>query len=203
MIERFLRRPTTGGAWAADVVRVAGAVSVLVAGLGWSIIDAGILALALPALLLPRFVGVRPGLDVIYGVSVLVAAWSNVLELYTSVPGWDLVVHFVCTGVIALVLYLLAGRLDIVRDALRTRPPARIPLVLVTVTGLAISAVWEMIEWAGYTFISDDIFVAYVDTIGDMAAGGLGALVAGAIAARVRLLEPADVPAPAGAGSVR
>jgi hypothetical protein len=52
-------------------------------------------------------------------------------------------------------------------------------VVLTTAFGLAGSAVWEMVEWLGKTFISTDIFVAYDDTIGDMAVGGLGALCAG------------------------
>lgn len=189
MKERFLRRPATAGEWAADALRVAGLVSVVVAGIGWSITDAGILAFALPALVLPRFLGVRPGFDLVACVSVLVAAWSNVLDLYRSIPGWDLLVHFECTGVLALMLYVLAGRLRIVPGVPDAQLMARIPIVLVTMTGLALSALWEMVEWAGYTFITDDIFVAYVDTIGDMAAGGLGALAAGIIAARVRVAE--------------
>ncbi len=53
--------------------------------------------------------------------------------------------------------------------------------------GLAASAVWEMIEWAGRTFVTDEIFVTYEDTIGDMAMGGLGALAAGVLVAVVRL----------------
>jgi hypothetical protein len=38
-----------------------------------------------------------------------------------------------------------------------------------------------MVEWLGKTYVSSSIFVAYDDTIGDMAVGGLGALVAGAL----------------------
>ncbi|WP_309069626.1 hypothetical protein [Microbacterium sp.] len=71
------------------------------------------------------------------------------------------------------------------------RRQARVPIVLVGMTGLAISAAWEMIEWFGYTFVSDAIYVAYVDTIGDMAAGGLGALLAGVIASRMGIIERA------------
>ena len=63
----------------------------------------------------------------------------------------------------------------------------RTPIVIATVAGLALSAVWEMIEWFGYRFITDSIFVTYDDTIGDMVAGGIGALVVGILASRVRL----------------
>lgn len=189
MIARFLRRPAGAAEWAADALRAVGVLGVVVAGFGWSLTDAGILALALPALALPRFLGVHAGFDLVYSVTVLVAVWSNVLGLYRTVAGWDLVVHFACTGVIALMLYLFAGRLGIVGDPLGSRLPVRVPLTVVPLIGLAISAVWEMMEWIGYTFVSDDIFVTYVDTIGDMAAGGLGAVVAGVVAARRRMVE--------------
>lgn len=189
MIERFLRPPSGTAEWLADALRVVGLLSVFVAGFVWSPTDAGILAFTLPALVLPRFLGVRAGFDILFSVSVLVAAWSNVIDLYRTVPGWDLLVHFECTGVLAVMLYVFAGRLRIIPDVVGTRPPARTPIVLATVIGLAISALWEMVEWAGYTFITDEIFVEYADTIGDMAAGGLGALVGGLIATRVQLLE--------------
>jgi hypothetical protein len=49
-----------------------------------------------------------------------------------------------------------------------------------------------MLEWIGWRFISEEIYVAYEDSIGDMAAGGLGGLLAGLLVARVRLLEEQD-----------
>ena len=191
MINRFLRPPASPGEWAADAIRVLGFLSVIVAAIGWSGTDAGIVAIGLPAIVLPRFLGARPGFDILACLSVLVASWSNVFDLYRTVPEWDLVVHFVCTGVLSLLLYVLAARTGTVPGGLGADLPARVPIVLVGMTGLAISAVWEMIEWAGYTFVTDQIFVAYVDTIGDMAAGGLGALLAGVVASRVRVADPA------------
>jgi hypothetical protein len=138
---------------------------------------------------LPRFVGARAGFDIVFCVTVLVAAWSNVIDLYRTVPGWDLAVHVVCTGVLAVMLYVLAARLDVVPGVLGARPRARVPIVFITSVGLALSALWEMVEWVGFAFITDEIFVTYTDTIGDMAAGGLGALVGGVIASRVRLVD--------------
>ena len=38
----------------------------------------------------------KPG-AIVTGVVVLVAAWGNVLDLYTTVPGWDLLLHFAGT----------------------------------------------------------------------------------------------------------
>lgn len=192
MIRRFLQPPRGAGEWIADGIRVLGPLSVIAGFVWWTPASAGVLALTLIGLVLPRFAGVRPGFDIVFCVTVLVAAWSNVLLLYETVPGWDLVVHFACTGVIAAMGYLLLARLGLVPlpDAPGTRPAT--PIVVVTSLGLALSAVWEMLEWIGWRYISDAIFVAYEDTIGDMAAGGLGGLLAGVLVARVRLLEEQD-----------
>jgi hypothetical protein len=69
-------------------------------------------------------------------------------------------------------------------------------MVLTPLIGLAISALWEMVEWAGWRFISDDIYVAYQDSIGDMAVGGLGAVLGGLLLAYVRLDREDALPRP-------
>ena len=51
--------------------------------------------------------------------------------------------------------------------------------VLTTATGTALAVVWEFGEWYGHTFLDSRIQVGYDDTIGDLAAGMVGALVAG------------------------
>jgi hypothetical protein len=192
----FLRRPQGATEVLADAVRVLGLIGVLVAWVWWQPTDAGIAALALPALVVPRFLGVRGSADLVSCLIVLVAAWSNVLDLYRTVVGWDLLVHFACTAVLAAWTYLALAHVGIV-------PPHGTPgfstagaLVLTTALGLALSVVWEVIEWAGWRFVSDAIFVTYEDTIGDMVVGGLGAAAAGLLLGRVRLLRrPAAAPA--------
>ena len=183
----FLRRPSSPGDYLADGVRVAGLLSVVAAFIWWDVTDAGVLALALPALLVPRLAWVLPWFDIVYGITVLAAAWSNVLDLYRTIAGWDLLLHFVCTGVIAAMAYLVLARLNVVTAPRSASFLRRTPLVVVTALGLAASALWEMVEWLGYTFVSGDIFVGYNDTIGDMAVGGLGAVLAGVLVAFVRL----------------
>jgi hypothetical protein len=79
----------------------------------------------------------------------------------------------------AIALVILDDARVIVPTGLR-----RTPIVVATVTGLALSAFWEMVEWFGYRFVTDAIFVTYDDTIGDMIAGGAGALFAGVLASR-------------------
>ena len=68
-------------------------------------------------------------------------------------------------------------------------------VVLTTAFGLALGAMWEMVEWFGYAYLTDDIYVTYEDTVGDLAAGGLGSLLAGVLMARgPGLLLPAATP---------
>lgn len=199
MKEDFLRPPRTAAEWAADGLRVVGVLAVIAAAVWLKPTDAGIAALALPALMLPRMLGLRPWFDVITCVVVLVAAWSNVFDLYRTIAGWDLLLHGVCTGVLAIVLAVVIERTGVAaltRDA-GVRP--RTPLVMLPLLALAISAVWEMIEWVGWAFLSDDIFVTYQDTIGDMVLGGLGGILAGVLLARVRL---ARRPSPETAGAL-
>lgn len=183
----FLRPPHGAAEYLADALRIVGVLSVLAAAIWSTPTDAGILALALPALMVPRALGMRAGFDIVIGATVLVAAGSNVLDLYRTVVGWDLVVHFVCTGVIAAAGYLVLARCSVVPAQYSATFRKRIPIVLCTALGLAVSAIWEMIEWAGRTFITTEIYVTYEDTIGDMAMGGMGAFAAGLVVAFVRL----------------
>ncbi|MCT9820511.1 hypothetical protein N3K63_09480 [Microbacterium sp. W1N] len=197
MIENFLRPPRGFVELLADGIRLVGLVSVIAATIWWQPTDAGILALALPALLLPRFLGVRAGLDVVYGVVVLAATWSNVIDLYTRVPWWDVPMHVAGTGALTLVGYLGLARLGAVppprrRGAAPTgaddgRALGRV--LVATAIGLALSALWEMVEWLGWRFVSDEIFVAYQDTIGDMAVGGVGAAATGWMLATMPVLR--------------
>ncbi|MFS0913166.1 hypothetical protein AB3M89_15395 [Microbacterium sp. 179-I 3D2 NHS] len=190
MKENFLRPPQGPADYTADALRVLGLLSVVVAAVWSTATDAGILALALPALMVPRMLGMRAWLDIAVGATVLVAAGSNVLDLYRSVPGWDLVVHFVCTGAIAATGYLVLARCDVVPAQNAAAFRKRTGIVVTSILGLAVSAVWEMIEWAGRTFVTAEIFVTYQDTIGDMAVGGLGAVGAGIVVAQLSLERP-------------
>ncbi len=179
MIENFLRPPQGFSDWAAESLRLAALLSVLLAAVFLQWTDAAILALALPGVVAPRFLGLRLWADVLFSCTVLAAAASNVFELYTRISWWDVVVHFACTGIVAAGCYVLLAALKIVPDPRSCEFTPRIGLVLTTVIGLALCALWEIAEWLGYLYISDEIYIAYVDTIVDMIFGGLGSLAVG------------------------
>lgn len=179
MRRMFLRRPVGAGMYIADAVRALGLIAVLAAAIGWGGTAAGVMGLVLIGLVLPRFIGAAPAFDIGLGVILLVAGWSSVVDLYGAIPFWDLLVHFAAGGAIAAGIYLLLAFLDLVPPP--DDPSARLATVLVLTLcfGLAASSVWELMEWAGHTYVDERIFVGYDDTIGDMALGGLGALAAG------------------------
>jgi hypothetical protein len=186
LAETFLRRPHGVLEYVADAVRVVAALSVVVVGVGWGVVEIAVLMLALLGTLVPRMLGLRATFDLMVGVAALGAAWSSVFELYTRITGYDTVVHFVLNGLLAAVFVVLAHRAGWVVSPDHgdgrggAGRSARVGSVLVTVAfGLAAGTLWEMGEWAGHTLVDSAIFVGYDDTIGDLAAGGLGSLLAG------------------------
>ncbi|MBO0594829.1 DUF2238 domain-containing protein [Nesterenkonia sp. E16_7] len=181
MIENFLRAPRSPAEYAADILRGLGVLGVVLAAVFFEPTDAGILAFALPGLFAPRFLGFPAAADLAVSVILLIAAWSNVFDLYTRIPNWDLLVHFFCTAVLAAGLYVVLLRSQVVADPRASPLAATVGVLLTATLGLALSAVWEMVEWLGFIFITPDISVTYTDTIGDMAAGGIGSVAVGVV----------------------
>jgi hypothetical protein len=174
--DTFLRRPASAAAVVADVVRGIAVVSVAVATIGWGPVEFAVFMLSLLGALVPRALGIRAPLDIATGVTCVVAAWSNVFDLYTAVIGWDKVVHFALTAVVAALVVVVTRRTGFLPPVAGHRVGHA---VVATLLGLGLGALWEMGEWAGHMFVDTGIFVDYVDTIGDLGADGLGALVAG------------------------
>lgn len=177
----------------ADGVRVAGLVALAVAVVWFDGVAVALALLVLGGLVVPRALGTARALDAAYGVGVLVAAWSAVLGVYRTVAWWDVVVHLVVTGLVAAVALDGAVRLGVARDPADVRSTAHrvgVP-VLVVALGLGLSVLWELGEWLGHTYVDPTIHVSQVDTLGDLAAGGLGSLVAGVALVRRRPRGPA------------
>ncbi|WP_374945896.1 hypothetical protein [Agreia sp.] len=177
--ETFVRRPSGAGEVAADALRGLGVLSVVAGGIHWGFVEVAVFALTLLGMLVPRFLGVRPEFDIAVGATLLVAAWSGVFELYTSIDWLDIVIHFAANGLLAALIFVVAAKSGVVAAATPGAASLLRSAVLTTAFGLAAGVLWEMGEWAGHTFIDTAIFVGYTDTIGDLAVGGLGSLVAG------------------------
>ena len=168
-----------------DVVRAAAVGSLVVGIVVLGGVAGALFFLVLGGVFVPRFLRLPPVLDLCFGFSLLLAAWASQLGWYEVVPWLDLLMHAVCTGLIAAVgvIIMIRGQMLEV-GALPGR--ARVGLV-VTTTGIgALSAiVWELGEWAGHTYLDDGIDIGYADTVADLAFGLLGAMLAGgAVAAK-------------------
>ncbi len=172
-------RSVTGWTVAGDVVRLGGVVSFLVA-LTMGGVAAALFALVLLGLTLLRLSGIPSALDPVTGLLLVVAAWSSVLELYQRYAWLDIVVHLVATGAVAAAVQAALTRAGIFAGPTAELPKARLGVIVSTLSlGLALGVLWEMGEWFGHTLVDERIQVGYDDTIGDLAAGGLGALSAG------------------------
>jgi hypothetical protein len=107
------------------------------------------------------------------------AVWSSVLNIYPTTRWWDLPMHFLTGGLCAALCYIVLIRLGVVANASTLPKPMLSAVVTTTALGLSLGVLWELYEWFGYTYIDDQIYVAYADTIGDLFWDGLGALAAG------------------------
>ena len=174
MVETFLRLPRDAAEFLADALRVMGLISGVVAGVAHGPLQFAVFGLVALGLVLPRFLGVRPALDITTALVLLVAAWANALDLYVLTPPIDIPVHLLLNGVIAALAVVLFQRVDL----LPALPPRALVLVTVAV-GVTAGVLWELGEWAGNRFLDPSILVGYDDTIGDLVVGGMGALLAG------------------------
>jgi hypothetical protein len=163
-------------------VHGAGALAVLslVAGLGWGVVGLALMALVLLGVTLARVLRLPGELQLFLDVTLVVAAWAALLQLYQQWWWLDMVVHMVATGllaVLAVIGLLRAGTFA----APSTGRGALLGLAAVTLAvGLGLAVVWELGEWAGHTYLDPAIFVSYEDTIGDLAAAAAGSAVAAA-----------------------
>ena len=109
----------------------------------------------------------------------LVDATGNSLDLYDTVAWWDDANHLVNW-------FLLTAGLGLLLSPSLRRSPRWATVLLVAGLGALLAVGWELGEW--WTFIrhGTEIETAYTDTLGDLALGCLGSLVAGLLIARRR-----------------
>lgn len=132
-------------------------------------------------------------LEVATNLVLLVAAWSSVFLLYERFAYWDLVVHFAATAVLAELAFRALERWG------RLRAPSYLAHVtVVTGLGATLALLWEGVEFAGYALVDPNVQVGYLDTMGDLAAGGVGSLIIGILGARARHRAGASARVPAG-----
>jgi hypothetical protein len=175
---------------AGDVIRFAVLLSVVVGAGGFGFVGFALFALVLGGSVVPRALAAPAALDVSFTTTLLVAAWAAELDWYVAVGWLDIVVHAAATGLVAAVAHLALVRLGAATgpDERRVRRPRLGVAVVTTALGVSLATVWEFLEWFGHTWLDGRIQVGYTDTIGDLAAGSVGALLAGVLLGRGVLL---------------
>jgi hypothetical protein len=181
----------------ADVVRLAAAVGALTALVG--IPSFGMesrFLLVLLVLMVPRATGGVPApLDIVFGVTLLVALWTSTADWYATMPiGW--LVQAVATGVTAVVLYLVLVHVRVLE--VPSEPLRRVRVLRWTVLlGLVIAGAWEAFRW--FESVTLPVLSAPVGSslAVDLSVHAVGALVAGLVLASVRwpqraLVSPED-----------
>jgi hypothetical protein len=176
-----------------DALRLAALVSVVVGLLEYGAVAGALFSLVLGGTVIPRALAAPVALDASYCLGILFAAWAAELDWYLRVGWLDVVVHAAVTGLVAAMVHLLLVRVDAfppVDGALPAR--SRLGAAVATTTlGVCLAVLWEFGEWFGHTYLDSRIQVGYGDTVGDLAAGAVGALVAGVLLARGVLLSGA------------
>ncbi|GGI43599.1 hypothetical protein BCL57_000039 [Agromyces flavus] len=179
LLANLRRRPHGPAELVADGLRVLAVASIVLAGLGWGGKGVSSFAVVSVAMLLPRALGVRPALDITYGVIALAATWSSVTDFYSVVWWLDDVMHFAMTGIAAATCYILFVRFGAMADSATLRRSRFSYAVVTTTIGAGLAALWEIFEWFTTTFIDPATVLTYEDTVSDMVFGTLGSLLAG------------------------
>lgn len=186
-VGRLLRRPSSLAAVLADVIRAIAPLSVVAAIFALTWVEVAVMMLVFLGVLLSRAAALPAGLDGATCAVLLAAAWFSVADLYAQLAWIDVATHFAVGAVLAALARVMLERWD----AAGLEPSPRRDSVASVVAGaligaalaLALSVVWEFLEWWGHTYIDDTVNVGYLDTLSDVAAGGLGGLLAGAVLA--------------------
>ena len=169
----------------ADAARLAGVASLLAVAVRGQWVNAALFALVLLGLVLPRLLRAGRLPDLVYGIVLLLAAWSAVLDWYVRFGWLDIVMHVLTGGLTAAFAHRLLVRWQVV-----PRPEASVVrraragvVVTTTAVGTTLGLLWEVGEWFGHTYLDHRIQVGYTDTLSDLAADAVGALGAGLVVA--------------------
>lgn len=195
-----IERRSTVSTAVGDVVRVLAGIAIPVGTLLYGLVATALLSLVLLGAVIPRAVGLKGPLDPFVGLVLSAAAWIALLDLYAQLSWLDLAVHLVATAVLTVLAYAVLVFLGALPspgpllDGLGGRPTRSVvdglsrprlgAVVTATALGVLLAVLWEVGEWAGTTFVDPAIEVGYLDTLGDLVAGGIGALAAGLVLVR-------------------
>lgn len=181
----LLRVP--GDRWASVAVHVVAAFGVggLITAVFFDGAAVAVFTLILGGLTLIRVLQLPALLQVALGLAMQAAAWASMLRWYEQYWWLDIVAHLVVNG-------LLAGAAGVVLHRAQMTPSRAARAgrwgSVITTTGVGglLAVVWEVAEWFGYVYVDRTIDIAPGDTVGDLAAGVVGSVIAGLVLVRRR-----------------
>jgi hypothetical protein len=168
-----------------DVLRILLLLSAVVAFAMGEFGAAGLLA-ALGALtLVARLVELPRLYDLAFTVGMLLQGLGEVLGGYDRWAWFDTAVHVALPFLVAPVVYIALARLEVVPDPHdRTGAARDAGLVVVTFAlGLAVGALWEIVEWTSDAVLGTRLQESNTDTVRDLGADSIGALLGAALLA--------------------
>ena len=112
--------------------------------------------------------------DILLALPFLIDTVGNTVDFFDSISWWDDVNHLVNWALLSGAVGALAWRSNV-------RPWQT--LVYVVGFGAVTAILWELAEYIAFIRFSSELNTAYVDTLGDMALGLSGSVLAGLAAA--------------------
>jgi hypothetical protein len=113
-------------------------------------------------------------LDILLVLPFLIDTVGNALDLYDTIDWWDDANHFVNWGILTLAFGELLLRLPLGRWN---------TFALAVGFGAVTAVLWEFAEYITFIRNSDELETAYTDTLGDLALGLSGSVVAAIVTA--------------------
>jgi hypothetical protein len=140
------------------------------------------LAVTAAAVVAVRFLDLPRAFDLAFILAMALTGWGEALRLYDRFGYYDVFVHSLVPLFGAPCVYIALARLDTLPDPAEalgsTRHLAGI-FVVTLALGLAIGAVWEILEWTLDQTLGSNLSLGESDTIGDLVADGAGAFCGG------------------------
>jgi hypothetical protein len=116
------------------------------------------------------------GLDILLGLPFLIDTAGNALDLYDTITWWDDANHLVNWSILTAGFGLFLLRL----------PVGKLSTAGLAVGFGAVSAIlWEFAEYFTFVRNSPELATAYTDTLGDLALGTAGSIIAAVLVAWV------------------
>lgn len=161
----------------ADLPRLLALAAVPWAGLRFGPLEASVMLLVSGGSWALRYYAGSRFQDLAGQLVLLAAGLFSVWGTYQQLAWLDLITHLFTLWVLTLLVHRALG-------AHRFLPVARTgrqrwgEALAVTSLGTVLAVAWEIGEWVGHEFIDPGVGVGYRDTIGDLAAGMIGAALA-------------------------